>query len=104
MPDLGPAELLIVLAIVLLIFGPTKFADLGGSLGKGVRDFRRSIKDDDDGGSSVAVQDPPPAAPVVGGKVCAACGTSNTADSRFCIECGGSLTEAPANEETAAST
>ncbi|HYF65247.1 MAG TPA: twin-arginine translocase TatA/TatE family subunit [Herpetosiphonaceae bacterium] len=40
-------ELLIILLIVIVIFGASRFADLGGSLGKGIREFRRGVRDED---------------------------------------------------------
>jgi sec-independent protein translocase protein TatA len=40
----GPWELLIVLAVVLLIFGPRRLPQLGRSLGRGAREFRDSIR------------------------------------------------------------
>lgn len=48
MPHLGPTELIIILVIVLLIFGAGKLSTLGGALGKGVRDFRDSMRPDED--------------------------------------------------------
>lgn len=42
---LGPMELLVILAIALLIFGPSKLADLGKGLGEGIRNFKSSLKD-----------------------------------------------------------
>jgi len=52
MPGVGPTELIIVLVIALLIFGPKKLPGLGRSLGSGMREFKDSItgsnKDDDD--------------------------------------------------------
>lgn len=48
MPSLGPTELIIILVIVLLLFGANRLADLGGSLGKGIREFRKSVKEDED--------------------------------------------------------
>jgi sec-independent protein translocase protein TatA len=50
----GPTELIIVLVIVLLIFGPKRLPGLGRSLGSGMREFKDSItgnkddRDDDD--------------------------------------------------------
>ena len=38
--SLGWQELLIILVILALIFGATRVADLGGALGRGIRDFR----------------------------------------------------------------
>jgi sec-independent protein translocase protein TatA len=46
---LGLPEILIVLAIALLIFGPSKLADLGKGLGEGIRNFKSSMKDGDEG-------------------------------------------------------
>ena len=52
MPNIGPFELIVVLVIALLIFGPKKLPGLGRSLGTGMREFKESItgsnKDDDD--------------------------------------------------------
>ncbi len=43
MPTPGLFEILIVLAIVLLIFGPKRLPDLGRSLGSGMREFKDSV-------------------------------------------------------------
>jgi sec-independent protein translocase protein TatA len=43
MPTPGPLEIIIVLVIVLLIFGPKRLPDLGRSLGGGMREFKDSI-------------------------------------------------------------
>jgi sec-independent protein translocase protein TatA len=50
MPNIGPLEIVIVLVIVLIIFGPKRLPGLGRSLGTGLREFKDSItgKDDDD--------------------------------------------------------
>jgi sec-independent protein translocase protein TatA len=50
MPNIGPMELIIVLVIVLLIFGPKRLPGLGKQLGSGMREFKDSIagKDHDD--------------------------------------------------------
>jgi sec-independent protein translocase protein TatA len=49
-PNIGPTELIIVLVIVLLIFGPKRLPGLGKQLGSGMREFKDSItgKDKDD--------------------------------------------------------
>jgi sec-independent protein translocase protein TatA len=46
---LGLPEILIILAIALLIFGPSKLADLGKGLGEGIRNFKSAVKDGDAG-------------------------------------------------------
>lgn len=48
---LGVQELLIIFAIILLLFGSTKLPQLAGSLGKAMKEFKKSTKDDDDKGA-----------------------------------------------------
>ncbi len=43
--SLGPAELVIILAIVVVLFGASRIGDIGGSIGRGIREFRREVKD-----------------------------------------------------------
>ena len=88
---IGPIEGLIILLVVVLIFGVGKLSDLGGALGKSVREFRRAARQDDD--------DAPPSqnasldagnsasAPSTGGR-CSKCGAQLDAAKRFCSECG----------------
>jgi sec-independent protein translocase protein TatA len=38
--SVGPLEILLIFFVVLLIVGPRRIADLGRSLGRGVRDFK----------------------------------------------------------------
>ena len=42
---LGLPEILLILAVALLIFGPSKLADLGKGLGEGIRNFKSAVKD-----------------------------------------------------------
>lgn len=42
---LGTQELLIILALVLVIFGAGKLPQLGGALGKGIRNFKEGVKE-----------------------------------------------------------
>jgi sec-independent protein translocase protein TatA len=48
MPDIGPLQIIIVLIIVLLVFGPKRLPEMGRSLGKGIREFKDSITGNDD--------------------------------------------------------
>ncbi len=41
MPSLGPAEILVVLVIALLVFGPNKMPEIARQVGKGFREFKR---------------------------------------------------------------
>ncbi len=43
--SLGPAELVIILAIVVVLFGASRIGDIGGSIGRGIREFRREVKE-----------------------------------------------------------
>ena len=42
LPSIGPWELAAILAVVLIIFGPGKLPEVGKSLGKTVREFRKA--------------------------------------------------------------
>jgi sec-independent protein translocase protein TatA len=45
--DIGPSELLIVLVIVVLMFGPGRLANTMGEIGKGIRAFKESLSSDE---------------------------------------------------------
>jgi sec-independent protein translocase protein TatA len=45
-PSLGPWELGIILLIVVVIFGAGKLPEIGGALGKSIREFKTSTKDE----------------------------------------------------------
>ncbi len=42
---IGPLELGIVLAILVVLFGASKLGDLGGSVGRAIREFRQEVKE-----------------------------------------------------------
>ena len=44
MPNIGPAELIVILIVALVVFGPRKLPELGKSLGAGLREFRKSTQ------------------------------------------------------------
>jgi sec-independent protein translocase protein TatA len=60
--DLGPAELIIILLIVLLVFGGTKLPKLARSLGQAQKEFKQGLKEgaslDDDSASQKAADKP----------------------------------------------
>jgi sec-independent protein translocase protein TatA len=60
MPEIGVPEVLIIIAIIAVLFGGSRIADLGGALGRGIREFRRALRDDDDrpAASSKGTSDP----------------------------------------------
>lgn len=45
---LGMPELIVILVIVLIIFGAGKLPDIGGAIGKGIKNFKRSMQDKDE--------------------------------------------------------
>lgn len=51
MPALGAPELVIILVLVVIIFGVGKLPEIGGALGKGIKEFR-SASTDESGGKS----------------------------------------------------
>jgi sec-independent protein translocase protein TatA len=64
MPVPGPWELILLLVIVLIIFGPGKLPDIGNAVGKGIREFRRASSDLEEavrGDSKKAANDDRPA-------------------------------------------
>ncbi len=48
MPNVGPLEILLVLIVALVVFGPKRLPDLGHSLGKGIREFKGSVTGEND--------------------------------------------------------
>lgn len=56
---LGPTELIIILVIVLLIFGPGRIAKIAGELGSGIRSFKEGVNPDQDDESEQADEKKP---------------------------------------------
>lgn len=49
--NIGPLEIIVVLIIALVVFGPKRLPELGNSLGRGIREFKETVtgeKTDDD--------------------------------------------------------
>ena len=55
--NLGFGEILVILIIVLLLFGARRIPEIAGSMGKGIREFKKSLNEVQ---SSVASELPPP--------------------------------------------
>lgn len=99
---LGLPELAIIAFIVVLVFGVGRLPEVGGAVGKGIREFRKSSKDDDAASdastlarmsSSVSPDAPAPAASAAGDSVfCSECGGKNLREAKFCAQCGHGIT------------
>jgi sec-independent protein translocase protein TatA len=48
MSNVGPVELILVLAIALIVLGPRKLPDAGRALGRGLREFKDALSGDDE--------------------------------------------------------
>lgn len=46
LPNIGIPELILILAVALIIFGPGKLPEVGKSLGKTIREFRKSSREE----------------------------------------------------------
>lgn len=98
---LGVPELLIIAFVVVLIFGVGRLPEVGGALGKGIREFRKSTKDDDDapGDTTMSTSAPtdsyaPPAGVTTESAdtvFCGECGTKNARSTKFCSSCGHAI-------------
>lgn len=63
MPNLGFSEIAILLLIVVLLFGAKRIPEIGASIGKGIKEFKRGLKDEppQDPGASADSALPPAA-------------------------------------------
>lgn len=99
-------ELLIILIVALLIFGPKNLPKLGKSLGQTVKNVREGMEGDDEPAKVEApAETPAEPAPVEAAPVeaaaadeveedvvfCSHCGAKNAADASFCSKCGEKL-------------
>ena len=93
---LGAPELIIILIVVLVIFGPKNLPKLGKSFGKTVKGIREGMEGDDKPAKAEATteaddEDVPAEAAEDGKKFCGHCGAENPADNKFCKSCGAKL-------------
>ncbi len=56
--NFGPTELIIILVIVMIIFGVGRLSEIGGALGRSIREFRRSAEGRDAPEESVSESEP----------------------------------------------
>ncbi len=48
MPQLGAPELILILIIVIIVFGVGRLGEVGGAIGKGIREFRKATQGPDE--------------------------------------------------------
>lgn len=107
MPTFGVWELVVILVIVVVIFGAGRLSEVGGALGKGIREFRRATTDEHTAEPPAATTAPLPSGPVPVAPIaappvptvlvenkCPSCGTVNPSAQAFCGQCGTRLTRA----------
>ena len=96
---LEPLDIVLIIGLALLLFGPVKLPEVGRGLGRAISEFRRGTKEMAEGFREEVTTPPQPdavppraPAPVQSGQVCcAACGQQNTQESQFCTHCGTRL-------------
>lgn len=100
-PGIGPfgiPELILILVIVVLVFGVGRLPEVGGAVGKSIREFRKTVSDPDDASAtdqSTAPGGDAPAAAVASSEIfCTECGAKNAGGAKFCASCGKALTAA----------
>jgi sec-independent protein translocase protein TatA len=100
--DLGPLEIIVVLAVVIIIFGVGKLPQVGGALGKSIREFRKASSEEGDEDARKIEQQstttPPAQTASRWNAFCTQCGTRADPGLRFCTVCGHSLLTAPTEE------
>lgn len=66
--NIGPLEIIIVLIIALVVFGPKRLPELGSSLGRGLREFKETLsgdkRDDEDDAKALDPSSSPASSPV----------------------------------------
>ncbi len=103
---LGPLELVVIVVVILLIFGPKNLPKIGSALGKTVKNVREGMEEGDDKGEKSdspieshddveVIEDEDDAdAPEEAASdavFCSKCGAKNAADAGFCSKCGNKL-------------
>ena len=103
---LGPFEIIIILVIILVIFGPKNLPKLGSALGKTVKNVREGMDGVETASKADEVEDDAEDAEDVeevagdsdedapgDGVFCPKCGSKNASDAAFCSKCGNKLGE-----------
>ena len=84
--------LIIILAIALLLFGPRRLPELGDSIGKAIRSFKKAHEDPD--APSAKAEIPPGSTATPQAATCPQCHKEVGGDFAFCPHCGGKMNKA----------
>lgn len=57
---IGFGEMILIFAVLLLVFGAKRLPEIGGAMGKSIRDFKRSINGLDEASVNQSIQSAPP--------------------------------------------
>jgi Sec-independent protein translocase protein TatA len=79
-----------------MLFGATRLADIGGSLGKGIKEFRKEVASDEDEKPADTAASEPVASSnggteTVAAVKCASCGALNNVGAKFCSQCSAAI-------------
>ncbi len=93
MRSIGALEIGLIVLAVVLIFGIGKLGQVGGALGKSIREFRRERDKKDDGPEAASgdAKGEKAAAASTKEKFCPSCGRKLAANAKFCMECGAKI-------------
>lgn len=102
---MGPFELIFIVVVILIIFGPKNLPKIGSALGKTVKNVREGMEEgkeelsegpvesDDDSVDVIEDEDDADAPETAASDAvfCSKCGAKNAADAGFCSKCGAKL-------------
>jgi sec-independent protein translocase protein TatA len=97
--DIGPFEALVILAVVVIVFGVGRLPEVGGAVGRAIREFRKATRDEEAPRQSPEAQassETPTAAATEpstprSSPFCTNCGAKTPPGAKFCPECGSAL-------------
>ena len=80
--NLGPMELVLIFLIIFVVFGADKLPKIAKDLGKGIKEFKKSISGEND---EIVTDEKDEST------ICVKCGTKLKSGIKYCPECGKSL-------------
>lgn len=99
---LEPLDIVLIVVVALLIFGPRQLPQIGRGIGRAISEFRQGAKemaegfrDEATGAHRPKSTTPAAPSPQPGGAACPQCGGRNAPDGQFCTHCGVSLVSVP---------